>query len=494
MGVVKKQSLQSSIFIYLGFLVGGINVMFLFPKFFSLEQIGLTRVLFAAGATISSLSFFGVNRIMLKFFPFYKAHLKRENNDFLFLSFLFPILGFILIVVLSLLFKGQLFEAYSKKSPLFIDYFYLIYPAGFSIMIFYVFEAYAQNLIKGVLPSILRELGYRIFITIAIILYALNLFNFKWFMIVFSSYYFVASGIMFLYIYRLNHFHFKIKISNLTRRLKGKMMNYGLFMYGGTVIAILAENMDTFMIAGISGLGSTAVFTMATFIATILKAPQRAIVGIVTPLISKAWREKDLNMIDKIYKRSSINLMIITGLVFTLLWLNIDTIFGFLPKGFEEGKYIVLILSMSVMIDLFTSVNSEILFTSNSWKIYFLTHVGLLAISIPANYFLIKKFGIMGSAFSNLIAFTAFNGFRYLYIKVKYKLEPFTIKSLYCLLIFLGAYFIVSNIHFTNHLILNSILKSIFCLGLLVPMLLVFNISEDVNSFWNKWSKLLLKK
>jgi hypothetical protein len=44
MGVVRKQSILSSIFIY-RICIGAINILILFPKYFSTEQIGLTRIL-----------------------------------------------------------------------------------------------------------------------------------------------------------------------------------------------------------------------------------------------------------------------------------------------------------------------------------------------------------------------------------------------------------------------------------------------------------------
>jgi hypothetical protein len=37
MGVVRKQSILSGIFIYLGFAIGAVNILILFPKYFTPE-------------------------------------------------------------------------------------------------------------------------------------------------------------------------------------------------------------------------------------------------------------------------------------------------------------------------------------------------------------------------------------------------------------------------------------------------------------------------
>ena len=53
MGIVKKQGIQSGIIIYLGFLLGALNVLYFFPRFFTPEGFGLTRVLLAAATTFA---------------------------------------------------------------------------------------------------------------------------------------------------------------------------------------------------------------------------------------------------------------------------------------------------------------------------------------------------------------------------------------------------------------------------------------------------------
>jgi hypothetical protein len=55
MTTIRKQSIYSSIFIYIGFAIGAFNVLYLFPKYFTKEEFGLTRILVDIALILSTL-------------------------------------------------------------------------------------------------------------------------------------------------------------------------------------------------------------------------------------------------------------------------------------------------------------------------------------------------------------------------------------------------------------------------------------------------------
>ena len=81
MGIIQKQAIKSSIFLLIGFAIGGINILFLFPKLISLDVNGLTRAFLDVGVVLSMLATIGSVPVIVKFFPFYKSHLKNEAAD-----------------------------------------------------------------------------------------------------------------------------------------------------------------------------------------------------------------------------------------------------------------------------------------------------------------------------------------------------------------------------------------------------------------------------
>jgi O-antigen/teichoic acid export membrane protein len=93
MGIIRKQSILSSIFIYIGFAIGAINILYLFPHYLTTEQFGLTRLLIDVSMLIGMLATLGSCPATLKFYPFYASMLPKEKMTFLFGHWLFACLA-----------------------------------------------------------------------------------------------------------------------------------------------------------------------------------------------------------------------------------------------------------------------------------------------------------------------------------------------------------------------------------------------------------------
>ena len=89
-----------------------------------------------------------------------------------------------------------------------------------------------------------------------------------------------------------------------------------------------------------------------------------------------------------------------------------------------------------------TGLNSQIIGTSTYWRFEFMSGIILIAITLPLNWQLTRMYGIIGPAYSNLISFTIFNGIRYWFLLKKFKMQPFTDKSVYTILLAVVTYLI----------------------------------------------------
>ena len=87
-----------------------------------------------------------------------------------------------------------------------------------------------------------------------------------------------------------------------------------------------------------------------------------------------------------------------------------------------------------------TGVSGQIIATSTFWRFDFITGVILLAIMLPLNWVLTKQLGLVGPAVANLIAFSVYNFIRYQFLLRKFKMQPFTIKSLLAILLAISCY------------------------------------------------------
>ena len=84
MSNIRRQSIISSLVIYVGFAVGLINVYFFTKQgLFTEAQYGLTTVFIAIATMMSSLSNMAMPSYIYKFYPYYKDHLPDRKNDML---------------------------------------------------------------------------------------------------------------------------------------------------------------------------------------------------------------------------------------------------------------------------------------------------------------------------------------------------------------------------------------------------------------------------
>ena len=107
MGFVRKQSIQNSIYFYIGLLFGAVSTIILYPNAFNShpEHLGLLQIIVAYSVVISTFSFLGTPKTLIRFFP------KVENkNQLITLSFLIPIIGFLLVLLLYFVFKDSFLE------------------------------------------------------------------------------------------------------------------------------------------------------------------------------------------------------------------------------------------------------------------------------------------------------------------------------------------------------------------------------------------------
>ena len=467
MGIIQKQGIKSSIFIMIGFVIGAVNLLVLFPMFFSKNDQGLVRAMIDIGATLSVFCTLGTLPVVYKFFPFYNHYLGPKKNELPFLTLIINLIGFALLIWIGWENKNFIIRKLGK-SPSLASYFNYVYPYTFFLMIFYWLEAFAWGLQKGVFTNFLRETAVRILTTILILGVGLNWLNLDQFILLFSGIYVIPTLLL---IYNLSTSHewsFRsFKISSVTKRLKWKMLNFALFVFAGQFFNLLARTNDTFMIVGLRGLSDAGIFAIATYVAAIMEIPQRSLNAISIPVLAKSWKDKDFANIKHVYHKSVSNLLAIGLLLFGLIWLNIENLVAFLNwishkegGGYEALAPIVFIMGLAKLIDLATGVNGQIIGTSNYWRFDFFTNLFYIVLSIPLNFYLISNYSLIGLAYSNLAALTLYNSVRFLFLYKKFKLQPYTLQHGLFLIISIALMFIIYIIPSTSNFVLNIAIKS----------------------------------
>ena len=492
MGIIQKQGMKSSLFIMIGFVIGAFNLLVLFPLFFSKSDQGLVRAMIDIGATLSIFCTLGTLPVVYKFYPFYNQYLGPKKNELPFITLMVNLIGFGLLLIIG--WQQQDFIVRKLgKSPDLAVYFNYVYPYTFFILLFIWLEGFAWVLRKGVVTNFLRETLIRILTTVLVLAYGFKFISLPIFIMLFSGIYLIPSLILLYTLIQTKEFSLRnFKISSVTRRLKGRMINFALFVFAGQFFNLLAKTNDTFLIFGLRGLSDTAIFAIATYVSAILEIPQRSLNSITIPVLAESWKNKDMVNIKNIYHKSVSNLLAIGLLLFGLIWLNIGNLVAFLNfisnkygGGYDELPKLIFILGLAKLIDLGTGVNSQIIGTSNYWKFDFYTNLFYIILSLPLNYFLIKNYGLEGLAFSNLVALTLYNSIRFGFLHKKFNLQPYTWRHGIFLLSSIVLMLLIHMLPPASNFVLNILIQSLAFGIVFYGLAYWINPAPEILNFFN---------
>jgi len=486
MSTIRRQSIISSIIVYTGFALGFLNT-YLFTRENSgltKEQFGLTNTFIAIATVFFSFSCLGMPSFITKFFPYYRSHLPAKKNDQLTWALLVTCIGYLIVVIVGVSFKHILIDVIFKNSPELPKYYYWIFIFGFGFTLYNVMDAYALQQRQAVMTSFLKEVLFRFFVTILIVLTTFGIIrNFDIFITIYSFLFIILVTIVFIFFRKRNQLHFTFTVSNVTKKFRRKIVQLASYVWAGSLIFNFSTVFDTIVIAAVmpNGMAFAGIYSLAQNISSLMQAPQRAIVSSSIGPLSQAWKEKDYAKIKLIYHRSSINQLIFSCAMFCLIWLNFkDGVYTFhLQKDYLMAQWVFFFIGLAKIIDMGTGLNSQIIGTSSFWRFEFTSGLILLALTLPFNYFLTKHLGIIGPAYSNLISFTIYNLIRYIFLLRKFKMQPFDVKSLYTLLLAGVCYFICYWLFSTQMGFVWIVLRSAIFVALFAAGMFLLKLTPD---------------
>ena len=497
MSTIRRQSIISSFVVYIGFALGFFNT-YLFTRQggFTTQQFGLTAIFVAVAVLMFSVANVGMSAYISKFFPYYKAHLPPHKSDQLTIALLVPCIGFLLVIILGLLFKGVLINKIFSNSPELPEYYYWLFPFGFGYTIFMVLDAYAWQLHKAVLSNFLKEVVFRGFVTVLIAATTFKFItSFQTFISLYSFIYIILVIYLLFYLKKNRLLYYTFEKSIVTQKFQKKILTLIAFVWSGGLVFSLASVIDNIFIAAIlpDGMGAAGVFTFGQYIASLVQAPQRAVIAASTGPLSQAWKDKDYKKLNRIYHRSSINLLLFSCGMFSLIWLNYeDGIRTFhLQPAYLEAKWVFFYFGLTRIVDMGAGVNGQIIGTSTFWRFEFVTGLILLGLMLPLNFFLTRDLGMTGPAIAALISFAVYNTIRYFFLLRKFNMQPFDYNTAYAIVLtgvcFLPAFFLFQNVAGLHWMVIRS-------LAFLLPfatIMIWLKLSPDAIPVWQTIKKRL---
>lgn len=439
MGIVIRQSIRSSAIAYTGVAIGYINLLWLYPYFLASDQIGLMRLIQSSAFLLATFGQFGIPQTTVKYFP----DLKSERG---FLSFILigGLVGFVMLSLVAFLFQEQLINYFSQESALFIQYFQVTLIITLFLIQFQILEAYSRSNLKIVIPTAIRDIQMRLLTTLLVLLYGMEVISFDWMIKALALLYASLMVSVSAYLIYIKSFRLSFNVDFLNKGLFKKIIRYGLYSLlgaGGTQIVL---QIDSIMVSGALGLEATGIYTIAFFIGVVIEMPKRSIIQIAAPLISQAFQKRDMEQVLTLYRQTSINQLIIGSLLLIGVWSNLESIYQFIPNNevYITGMNVVLFIGLGKLTDMFFGVNGEIIVMSRYYRFNVIAVSILALLTIGLNYLLIPRYGLEGAAIASFLAMAMFNLSKFLFVLVKFKIQPFTVASLKFAFIALASLFI----------------------------------------------------
>jgi O-antigen/teichoic acid export membrane protein len=481
-GVILKQSSLNTVIIFIAFAIGGVNTLLLYTNFLTPENYGLVIFLLSAANLLMPLTAFGVQYTIIKFFSSYET--KEEKDRFLSMALVLPLFIAIPVGFLGVAFYEKISQLLAQENSMISDYTYIIYLVAITTAYFEVFYAWSKVQMQSVLGNAIKELFSRIMILLLLTLVWLEVINQHQFILYLTASYFLRMFVMQLYAFKLYtpkfSFHFPANFKEV-------IQYSGYIILAGSAGAILLD-IDKVMLPAKEALEFTAYYTVGVFIASVIEAPGRAMLQIVQPLTAKAINENNMTEVKSLYKRSSINLLVVCGLFFVLINCNVEQLYLVVGKPeYSQGILVVLMVSVAKLYNMFLGNNGAIISNSKHYRVLLPYGIAMALSVYFLNLYLIDKFNMNGAALSTLIVILTFNTIKLWYVKNKFNAVPFTNKTYLILAIVTLLFFSFYYWNFHFHPIVNILLKSTIITLLYLSIIFKLKISKQINTLINKF-------
>lgn len=496
MGVIQRQGTKQSIVKLAGVFIGFVSLIFIYPM--DHESYGYAQFLFSYASLLVPLVGWGLSQSTVKFFAPY-SNKYSNSGGFIWIILLLHIIPAIVFISLLYLFRGSFYhmidligmnvESFQKNETYIILITYLL--SLTSTLTYYI-----SNYQRIVVPSIINEFGYKIFLPGVILLIVLGYIDYNYIApSIFAFFMFVVVS-LFIYSYKLDIISAKPQLSFLSTDNLKYIAKYSLYSALGSIGAMLAFRLDAIMVTGLLSETSNGLYFNILVMAAVIDIPTQAINKIAGPIISKSWTKDDKVEISNIYTKASINSLIFGLLIFMGIWFNLDYIISLTPKpeAFIGASTIFLFIGLAKVVDGLTSINTHIIIYSKWYRFNLLFLLFLGVLNIGLNYLLINLYGVIGAALATFISLSIYNLIKYIFIKSQMKMQPFSLDTCKVILVAFIVFFIVTIVPMPNIPIVNIIIRSLLISFLFIPMIYFLKVSLDLNSMLDKYLKIITSK
>ncbi|RVU01860.1 hypothetical protein EOD41_07845 [Mucilaginibacter limnophilus] len=483
MGVVKKQAYKNTFISYLGMVIAYVNTVLLFPFFTNSSQYGFYNLIISMSVLYSLVASMGVPGIIARYFPVYRTD-DGKHNGFIHWAFLWSIMGFIIASVLYIVFKPIILASFIESSSLIVRYYYYLIPLSFFVVMFNYLEMTGRAVYQTIYSNFLQNILLRLLTSVYLLLIAFKWINFQEFVFLYIG----SNGLISLLLLISLLATAKFKLAGADYKFasiqKKEIINFGLFTAVSSAVYVLLQKVDTLMLSAMTSDAVQGVYSWYFNIAIVISVPAQALSRTTYAIVADAWKNKDMANIADVYSKTSIIQMVIGCLLFIGIIVNRENLYAIAKnKEFVNPEYfgLFVVIGLGFLVDITGGLNAYIITSSHKYKIFTAFIVAAVFFCVVMNYLLIPKYKGMGSAIAYLVTIVGINIGTTVYIKYRFKMQPFSYKHFLVIAISVVSFLVGFYFWRMPNVLADIVIRSGVTTAIYGALTYYFKISDDVN-------------
>ncbi|MHA3787360.1 oligosaccharide flippase family protein [Flavobacterium hauense] len=448
-----KQVIYFAIINYLGTALGIVSSLFIYPNDFVFS--GTVKYVDNLTQLLYPIMVLGASHALIKFYPGLNEERRKELFNYSMVS-----VGVMGLLVLLGIFIFNTATGYEKGLLV-----YLAFPVGLAMAYIDLFRKQAQDLQKLAVPTVFEKLIPKIVLPVLFLLVINHMMGVYESLILYALAFVLIGVLTGIYLFR----HFKPGLNYRFKTLFGEIsrkdyFRYSLYSFTASLGSLLAFRIDGIIIYNWISEEANGIFSNGATLASTLQIPAIGMFALYAPMISNYLKDGNLAELNVKYKEVARLLFFIGAVLYSCIALGVDDLFSLLPTGpaLKQTTPIIYILGFSVLINMATGFNTEIITYSKYYRFNMIAICCLIFVNVGLNIFFLgfTNMGIIGVAYASFISVTLFNILKLLFIYKKFGLLPFDIKFVKMMLVFALSGFVVYMLPDSGSHLLNLVYKT----------------------------------
>lgn len=478
-----RQVVLYSVMNYIGTAIGIFSVLFIYPL--NNEFAGIVRHIDNIAQFLYPIMVLGASHALIKFYP----SLSQQNRLQLFNYSVYSI-SLISLGIFAMLAVFKNISDYAHK-----DLLYYAFPIAVALAFIELFKKQAQDLQRIAIPALFEKVIPKIVLPLIFILLVNQVVGTVPSLYIYTGCYLLIFALTALYL--LAHFKpgFNYRFNALFGEIsKRDYFRYSLYSFAGSLGSILAFRLDGLLIPQFFTMADNGIFGYGVTLSAALQIPAVGLFALYAPIISGYLQSENYKELALKYKDVARLLLFTGALLYSCILLGLEDLFLMLPT-YEKLKGaipIIKILGFSVVVNMATGFNSEIITYSKYYRFNLITVILLIIFNLSFTLYSVyyTSLGLAGIAWASFISMALFNIAKLAFIYKKFRIHPFSADYAKLVLVFTATASVLYLLPDTKWNAINLLYKSGLCLLINISVIYKLQLVPQLN----EWVAVALAK